>query len=226
MATFNITVGSSNFYVEKQEVVSTECASIYTYTINATNLDVIDISLVGNHDNEIYISNSVTNSFTDSVTGIVYNTSLTVQFILENSGNPGSFYSSTLVIDNVTTGGQYTDSVTRQNDTAKCVNVAAADYDTLSDTPNSKVGNALKFVRVNAAETEHEYVTALGDGNFVYDQALPEAIWTITHTLNKRCSATIVDTSGTVVIGDIQYINDTNIIITFSSAFAGKAYLN
>ena len=65
-----------------------------------------------------------------------------------------------------------------------------------------------------------------GDKFFEYSQTAPSAVWHIAHPLNKFPSVTVVDSGGSVVVGDIEYIDNSNITITFSGAFSGKAYLN
>lgn len=220
---------SNDFYVVKKDIISTECASIYEYEIFATASDDIDISLSGFHDNEYYTLNNVKNSFTDSINGIIFNNSLTLHFIIENSGNPGQFNSSTVTITNNTTGqtfNEYTDTVTRNNDGEKCVSPNASDYDGLSDTPNSKVGNALKFPRVNAGETAHEYVTVTSDIHYEHDQATPSASWVINHNLGKFPSVTVVDTAGETLWAAVDYTDNNNLTISFNASTSGKAYLN
>ena len=64
------------------------------------------------------------------------------------------------------------------------------------------------------------------DKNFVFTQATASTLWKIKHNLNKFCSVSVVDSAGSIVIGDISYIDKGNIEISFSTAFAGKAYLN
>ena len=64
------------------------------------------------------------------------------------------------------------------------------------------------------------------DKNFVFTQATASALWKIKHNLNKYCSVSVVDSAGNVVVGDVNYIDKGNIEISFSAAFAGKAYLN
>ena len=49
--------------------------------------------------------------------------------------------------------------------------------------------------------------------------------WNITHTLGGKPVVTVVDSAGTVVIGEVQYINNTEVKVTFSSPFSGTAYL-
>ncbi|CAB4149325.1 hypothetical protein UFOVP529_103 [uncultured Caudovirales phage] len=63
-------------------------------------------------------------------------------------------------------------------------------------------------------------------GTYTHTQASASTIWTITHNLNCYPAATIVDSAGTVVIGEIEYLTSNVIRVTFTAAFAGKAYLN
>jgi len=61
---------------------------------------------------------------------------------------------------------------------------------------------------------------------FIFTQDIPTPVWVIIHNLNKYPSVTVVDTAGTEVEGQVEYIDSNTIIITFSVGFAGKAYLN
>ena len=65
-----------------------------------------------------------------------------------------------------------------------------------------------------------------GDKTFIYDQVTPATTWTVQHGLNKFPSITVVDTAKSVVIGDYTYVDNNNVILEFSAAFAGKAYFN
>lgn len=80
--------------------------------------------------------------------------------------------------------------------------------------------------RVSANSDVVANTAKVTDANFVFNQPLPSALWSITHPLNKYTSVTVSDTSGNIVQGDISYVSETELTITFSSAFAGKAYLN
>ena len=64
------------------------------------------------------------------------------------------------------------------------------------------------------------------DLNFTYTQSTPSATWTITHNLGKFPSVSVVDSANTQVYGNVDYINDNSLTLTFTSAFSGKAYLN
>lgn len=153
-------LADTTFYVDKTPVLSTGCSNIYEYVIYAEDLDSIDISFVGKHKNTKYILNGVSTTFTNSVTGIIYDTSLKVQFIVENSNMAGVFDSSTITITNTTSSETYSDTVTREDDSARCGNIPGGVimYDQLDDTPADKVGSAGKFIRVTSDELFHEYV--------------------------------------------------------------------
>lgn len=68
--------------------------------------------------------------------------------------------------------------------------------------------------------------TDSADLHYSHDQGVPSAVWNIQHNLNKNPSAIVTDTAGTVVIGQIEYIDLNNIVITFNASFSGTAYIN
>ncbi len=61
---------------------------------------------------------------------------------------------------------------------------------------------------------------------YTYTQGSPASTWNIAHTLNKFPSVSVVDSANNDVIGDVHYTDQSNLTITFSSPFSGKAYLN
>ncbi len=64
------------------------------------------------------------------------------------------------------------------------------------------------------------------DKNYVHTQGTPSATWNIVHNLGKYASVTIVDSTNTVVHGEVEYIDTNEVEITFRAAFSGEAYLN
>jgi hypothetical protein len=64
------------------------------------------------------------------------------------------------------------------------------------------------------------------DQHFVFNQAIPESTWDITHDMNKHPSVTVVDSGGTEILGDITYLDSNHLLISFTSLCSGKAYLN
>lgn len=64
------------------------------------------------------------------------------------------------------------------------------------------------------------------DKYFLFHQYVPSNTWTINHTLNKFPSVTIIDSGGTHVYGNIDYISTNQVILTFTNEFSGEASLN
>ena len=68
--------------------------------------------------------------------------------------------------------------------------------------------------------------SAAGGTTFEFNQGVSATTWNITHNLGKFPSITVIDTGDTVVTGEYTYINNNQVTLNFSAAFAGKAYLN
>lgn len=64
------------------------------------------------------------------------------------------------------------------------------------------------------------------DRTYVHNQITPESLWNISHQLNGYPSVTIVDSSNSVVYGDISYIDMNHVQLNVTSEFAGRAFLN
>ena len=67
---------------------------------------------------------------------------------------------------------------------------------------------------------------AQGTPTFIFNQGVAATTWNVNHNLGKFPSVTVIDTANTVVNGEYEYIDNNNITLKFSAAFAGKAYLN
>lgn len=89
------------------------------------------------------------------------------------------------------------------------------------DISNPMDGDILKY---ESGEWVNSPVGA--DLNFTFNQSPASAVWTITHNLNKFPNYTVIDSSGDEVEGDVTYINNNQLTLTFSAAFSGTAYLN
>jgi len=68
--------------------------------------------------------------------------------------------------------------------------------------------------------------SGVGDKNFVFTQAVAANPWTIQHNLNKFPSCTMVLSTGQQGYGDVTFIDENNLTITFAGAESGKAYIN
>jgi hypothetical protein len=61
---------------------------------------------------------------------------------------------------------------------------------------------------------------------YAHTQGTSSATWTINHNLDFYPNVTVVDSAGTIVEGEIAYTSRNQIVLTFSAAFSGKAYLS
>lgn len=61
---------------------------------------------------------------------------------------------------------------------------------------------------------------------YSYDQIQSSAHWNIVHNLGKYPSVTVIDSGGTLVLGDINYISENELTLDFSVEFSGRAFLN
>lgn len=87
---------------------------------------------------------------------------------------------------------------------------------TAAGWPDEPFFTALTSTTVDAAVLNDRHV---------HTQGAASSSWAITHALGGRPSVTVVDSSGTVVYGEVVYNSDTSITVLFSSPFSGYAYL-
>jgi len=96
--------------------------------------------------------------------------------------------------------------------------------------------NVLTIGTVTVAETPSASITGIAPNqvlNLVYPasvrhvhtQGTASTTWSITHALGGYPSVTIVDSAKTVVYGEVNYTNTTQVVVNFTSAFSGYAYL-
>jgi len=96
-------------------------------------------------------------------------------------------------------------------------------------TDNVITGETLTFESANsglAIAVSNNKLTFTAKLGYVFVQSTPSATWTINHDLNKYPSVSIVDSANDEVIGEVHYTSTTQVVITFSAAFSGKAFLN
>jgi hypothetical protein len=85
------------------------------------------------------------------------------------------------------------------------------------DNVSLDVDNENKTITVNSLSS---------DKNYIHNQLVASSVWTIIHNLDKHPSVTVVDSSDSVVVGDISYDSLNQLTVVFSAEFGGKAYVN
>ena len=61
---------------------------------------------------------------------------------------------------------------------------------------------------------------------YTHTQAIPLAVWTVPHNLNRRPSITVTDPLGNVVAPDVRYIDNDIVQVTHGTPLTGFAYCN
>lgn len=64
------------------------------------------------------------------------------------------------------------------------------------------------------------------DKSYIHNQSVSSNTWNVQHSLGKFGSVTVVLSSGQQGYGDVTYIDENNLTITFAGAESGKAYIN
>lgn len=65
-----------------------------------------------------------------------------------------------------------------------------------------------------------------GDLFYMHPQIAASTTWNVVHNMGKYPSVTVIDSGGTYVIGEVDYISPNELNIIFTTAFSGEAYLN
>ena len=93
-------------------------------------------------------------------------------------------------------------------------------------TPHGTLSGGLSNAANVLSGTISSDHVSIKDKHFAYVQSTASATWDIEHPLNKFPSVTVVDSAGSVVVGEVQYISNSEVIVTFNGAVSGTAYLN
>lgn len=62
--------------------------------------------------------------------------------------------------------------------------------------------------------------------HYTHIQAIPASEWIIDHNLGFYPSVSVVDSAGSVVSGEINYVTLNRVVLTFAGEFSGSAYLS
>lgn len=89
----------------------------------------------------------------------------------------------------------------------------------------SQSGNAGKLLSTDGNDVSWVDLSSV-TSTYIHEQGTASATWNIQHNLNRYPAVSVVDSSGNEVIPEVTYSDSNNIVITMTSAFKGKAYLN
>jgi hypothetical protein len=103
--------------------------------------------------------------------------------------------------------------------------ISTTNLNVLSGVTDIATGNADNDTIVTKGFV-NDAIDAAKDKTYVHNQIVASTSWTINHNLGKFANVTIVDSAQTEVYGDKEYQDMNTVIMTFSAAFSGKAYVN
>lgn len=63
-----------------------------------------------------------------------------------------------------------------------------------------------------------------GGLDYTHQQMVASSEWIVEHHLGRHCAVTVVDSAGSVVVGDVAYLSLDVLSISFGAGFSGTAY--
>ena len=81
-------------------------------------------------------------------------------------------------------------------------------------------------IEIGSLKTYMEDNAEFNSDTTVFNQSSASTTWSISHNMGKYPSVYTEDSSGNIIIGQVDYQNNALLTITFSAATAGVAYLN
>lgn len=86
-------------------------------------------------------------------------------------------------------------------------------------------GDAAVLAALSAETAARIAADALQATIYVYTQGVPASTWHITHNLGTCPAVNVIDSSGRLVEGDMQFVDSNTLVVGFSAPFSGTAYL-
>ena len=80
--------------------------------------------------------------------------------------------------------------------------------------------------QMNAQNYANSLIVSASSASFSHAQNVASASWTVNHNLGFNPNVTVVDSSGSQVMGDIKHISANQLTINFNAGFSGSAYLS
>lgn len=68
-------------------------------------------------------------------------------------------------------------------------------------------------------------LTHVWPSTFRWEQTVPGTVWAINHGLNSFPAVSVLSTDNELIVGDVTYVDDDNLTITFGAPMAGTVFL-
>lgn len=96
---------------------------------------------------------------------------------------------------------------------------------------DTRTGTASQIIfaptsEISATDVQSAIEEVRAKSKYVHTQASAATTWAITHNLKFYPNVSIVDSALSHVMGEVTYINENSLTVSFTSAFSGKAFLS
>lgn len=132
-------------------------------------------------------------------------------FITINKDSPDGIYDLADVVPNYEPITTYNYATKEYVDT-RTTNAAALSFTPTSEITSTTVQGAIEEVRARS--------------KYVHTQVSASTTWSVTHNLRFYPNVSIVDSALSNVMGEVTYIDENSLTVSFSAAFSGKAFLS
>lgn len=107
-------------------------------------------------------------------------------------------------------------------------NYATVEYvnDAFSDTGVAETIIFAPTSEISSTNVQDAIEEVRSRSRYVHNQVSSSNTWNITHNMRFYPNVSIVDTALTKVVGEVTYLSENALTVTFSHSFAGKAYLS
>lgn len=108
------------------------------------------------------------------------------------------------------------------------INYATVEYvdDAFADAGNAENLIFTPTSEISSVNVQDAIEEVRSRSRYVHNQPTASNTWSITHNMRFYPNVSIVDTALSKVIGEVTYISENALTVTFSHSFAGKAYLS
>jgi hypothetical protein len=166
----------------------------------------ISINLYANDDDST-VPDGVTYEVNERLNETGYNK----YFFTLNSNSPDGTFDLADVVPNTEPIVTF-NYATKEYVDSRIVGAVGITFTPTSEITSTTVQGAIEEVRAKS--------------KYVHTQASAATTWSITHNLKFYPNVSIVDSALSHVIGEVTYINENSLTVSFTSAFSGKAFLS
>ena len=166
----------------------------------------ISINLYANDDDST-VPDGVTYEVNERLNETGYNK----YFFTLNSNSPDGTFDLADVVPNTEPIVTY-NYATKEYVDSRIVGAVGITFTPTSEITSTTVQGAIEEVRAKS--------------KYVHTQASAATTWSITHNLKFYPNVSIVDSALSHVIGEVTYIDENSLTVSFTSAFSGKAFLS